>query len=195
MRSSGTRGIKREREKLPRQTRSSRPSGRPRRDAHGPARDAAAVPVPVPVPAPPPPSRARLRDPGAGPLSLWGCAAGYGAPAAAARAGAWRSPSSPRRSRWSGAYRATSGTRVPSEPGRGCCEVTPRGHPALPRPRTACLAQGVLSSGSLVQILCGSSEAADAPGNAIDWKGKSREEKFPEGLSSDETDECGFPWH
>lgn len=99
MRSGGTRGIKREREKLPRQTRSSRPHGRPRRDAHGPARDAAAVPVPVP--ASPPPSRARLRDPGAGPRSPWGCAAGYGAPAAAARAGAWRSPRGPRRSRWS----------------------------------------------------------------------------------------------
>lgn len=106
MRSGGTQGIKREREKLPRQTRGLRLPGRPRRDAHGPARDAAAVPVPVPVPQPP--SRARLRDPGARPRSPWGCAAGCGAPAAAARAGAWRSPRGPRRSRWSGAYRAAS---------------------------------------------------------------------------------------
>ena len=53
------------------------------------------------------------------------------------------------------------GTRVSSEPGKGCCEVTPRCHPA---PLGPGLAQDDLSSGSLVQILCGSSEAADAPG-------------------------------
>lgn len=151
MRSGGTRGIKREREKLP-QKRAARVP-RPRRDAHGPARDAAATPVPAPQL----PSRARLWEPGVRLRSLWGCAAGYGAPAAAARAGAWRSPRGRRRSRWSGAYRrgpglAGVGTRCPLNRARGYCEVTPRRHPSPLAPSRLVSGETFLSFRSLGQM-------------------------------------------
>lgn len=130
MRSGGTRGIKREREKLPRQTRGSRPPPAGR----GVMRTAWPVtPRPSPSLSPGP---SRHRAPGSG-IPEPGLAPHGAAPLAAERLLLLPVPvpggARAAREGAAGQVRTGSprgvGTQMSYEPGRGCREVTPRCHP------------------------------------------------------------------